>query len=192
MKRLALSLPPSPFAQLQVRQQQALITVLVILTTLGVANQIVVQPLDQRRAILQEQLLAARQQAEALGTLRQSTRAVTQVHERLRSRNAITTLLQEIATLASHQNVTVNTIGPQPLQPIGQYSWLRIRIEATGNFRDLLNFIQVAEKTESLRFDDVSFARQDDLGPVSRTGSPSATVPIIQAHFVVNALLRET
>ncbi len=141
MKFFGLEVPQVSMGQLPRGQQLLIATALILLGGLLVAHRMIIQPLDQQAATLQQQLNAQQQQAELLRTLNATTQQLTRVQQRLVGRKETTTLLQELTAMAAATHLTLNTIAPQTTQTLGRYPRVPIVIEATGAFSDILQFV---------------------------------------------------
>ena len=116
MKFFGLEVPQVSMGQLPRGQQLLIATALILLGGLLVAHRMIIQPLDQQAATLQQQLNAQQQQAELLRTLNATTQQLTRVQQRLVGRKETTTLLQELTAMAAathddHVEVVVRNLG---------------------------------------------------------------------------------
>jgi len=201
MKRL-ITWPQSPFGQLHVNQQLLLVSVIVILGGLAIAHQGIIQPQDRRRATLQQQLAVAQQQASLLRTCEATDHLLAQVRQRLPSRKAVTSLLQEITALAVAHQVTVNSATPQSTYTIGRYTQCPILVDATGTFTDILQFLNALERAAApFRFDQVELTSPlvADGGGRERFGTFPGTPDVpetdpeqLHVRLTVSTLLGET
>lgn len=187
MKLLGRTLPASPFHQLQPTQQRWIITAIVLLVTLAIAHQGVVQPLQRRRAELDARLAAAEQRVALLRAIEATSRELAENRRRLRDRNNAASLLQDIATMATAQDVLVNAAAPQPMRPVGRYTWAPIRVDVTGTFPAILRFLHALETApEPLSVELVDLAPQNAVAWVDKTSSRT-----LEAHLTVSTLLLE-
>ncbi len=188
MKLFGRTLPASPFHQLQPTQQRWIITAIVLLVTLAIAHQGVVQPLQRRRAELDARLAAAEQRITLLRTIEATSQELAENRRRLRGRSDAASLLQDIATVATAQDVLVNAAAPQPTRPVGRYARLPIRVDVTGTFPAILHFLHALETApKPLVVELVDLAPQNAVAWADKTSSRT-----LEAHLTVSALLLES
>ena len=186
-----LGLPELPLGQLQPRQQHLLIAVAVILATLVIAHQFILQPIDRQRVLLQQDLAIARQQTDLVQSLATVTKSLDEAREPLRAKTSISALFQEINTMAVRHDISVNTVVPQPAQTVGRYARLPIRVEAVGSFEHVVQFVRDLEESPAhLHIDGVELMAQD-RGTDIRSAEETAALQI-QARLTVSVLLSES
>ena len=187
-----LKLPPLPLGQLQTRQQHLLITVTVILAMLIIAHQMILQPTDRQHSILQQELATARQQADLVQSLATVTKVLEEERHKLPSRASTSTLFQEITTMAASHDVIVNTVTPQSPQPISRYARLPIRLEATGTFEPVMQFVHDLENSPArFHVDGLELVAQNQGANIKSSAEP-LTNPQLQVRLTVSILLNES
>lgn len=147
MKLTDLKLPTSPLTQLHPGQQLLLATTVIVLASLAIAHQGIIQPLDRREAALRQALETATQQAQLLQALEQVRHDLSQRQAQLPSHMAMPAALQELTTLATTHQMTVNTIVPKRSQTIGHYLLTVINVDTTATFADTLRFLHALSKS---------------------------------------------
>ncbi|MBI4227011.1 MAG: type 4a pilus biogenesis protein PilO [Candidatus Omnitrophica bacterium] len=180
----------APFAgltRLQPAQQRWLVTTVVLLAGLAIAHQGIVQPLRRRRAELDARFALAQQQIALLRALETTHQELRQSRQRLRGRGDSASLLQDISTLAATHNISVNTAAPQPSQPAGRYTRLPIRMDVTGTYATLLQFLYALETAPQ-----PLLVEQVDLAASATSDWSGATPRPLDAHLIVSALLTES
>lgn len=204
-----MKMPESPLGQLPPGQQLLIASAVIVLATLAVANSKIVEPLRAQRANLAEQLETANQQRSLMHTLDAATQSLARIKQRLPARTASTAVVQEIASLATAQALTVNTVTPQPPVELGRYARLTIDVDTTGTFANLLRFLQ-ALGTASTPFHldriDLEGARSSEgrgglggggttrpmaMPPGTPADAASTTIPL-QLHVTITTLLGES
>ena len=187
MKFLGRSLPPSPFNQLQPSQQRWVITAVVLLATLAIAHQGIMQPLHRRRTALEQQLAIAQERIVLLRALDTTSRELAENRQRLRSHGESAALLQEIADMAAGHDVLVNAAAPQAIKSAGRYTRLPIRVDVTGTFPAVLRFLHALETAPK-----PLFVEQVDVAPLGGAAWAEKTSRMLEAHVIVSALLLES
>lgn len=175
-----------PSHRLEPNQQRWVITAVVLLATLGIAHQGILQPLQRRRAVLEAQLADAQQRIELLRKLDVTARELSENRQRLRGRSDAASLLQEISAMATAEQVVMNAAAPQPMRPIGRYARLPIRVDLTGTFPAILRFLHALETAQK-----PLLVEQLDIAPQGSLAWADKTSRTLEAHLTVSALLLE-
>ena len=190
MKLFGQTLPQSPWGQLQPSQQLIIVTVVVGLTVLFVAHKAILEPLGRQEHILREALGLAQQRADLSHPLDATHQLLQQAESQLLSRKRTGTVLRDISTLATTNGVTVDIITPQSPETLGQYAQPPIRIDATGTFQAILQFVRALEThSVPIRLEQVAIGLTTSQSPLSNEGPTSNA---LRARLLVSALLAES
>lgn len=186
MKQFGVTLPESPLGRLPANQQVVIVTAIVVLVSLAVADRGIIKPLGRQQQILQAQLDTAHRQLAEIQRLRVVTRSLSDTQQRLPPRDATTQIIQEISTIADAERLTVNAVTPQPTTPLGRYPRLPIRIEAAGPYAHCLRFLKSLERASvPLRIDSL------ELIPATAGGSSTDewSAATLQMRLTVSTVL---
>ncbi len=182
----------SPLRHLPSAQQRLIVHGVILLLTFGVAQRWVLQPVEHRQRTLQRDLDTATQRTTILRSLEGTQRSLGKIRRRLPSRGDSSALVQQLATLAATHHLTIDAVTPQSTSAVGRYTRFPIRVEATGTFADVTQFLYALQTgTTPFRCDhlDVAIA-SETWGPGAPKASPTSAAQL-RMQLTASTLLRE-